>query len=79
MMNPTCMMSGNMSSRLMGPAMLSGRDVCVSNQNTGNIRSVRFLNMYSIPATLRMKTFSCSLMLTFTGMEDVGSTHIMLS
>ena len=73
------MMSGNMSSRLTGPAMLSGKDVCVSNQNTGNIRSVRFLNMYSIPATLRMKTFSCSLMFTFTGIEDVGSIQTKLS
>ena len=79
MMNPTCMMSGNMRNMLMGPAMLSGREVWVSNQNTGNIRSVRFLNMYSIPATLRMKTFSCSLMFTFTGMEDVGSIQILLS
>jgi hypothetical protein len=76
---PTLMIAGIMSNRLRGPAMVSGSAATDSNQNTGNIISGTSLNRYLIPSTLRMKTFSWSLISTLTGMDDVGSTQKLLS
>ena len=73
------MMVGIITSRLIDPAMCSGKVATESNQNTGNMISGRFLKRYSMPSTFLSKTLSWSLISTLTGMDDWGSTQKELS
>ena len=75
----TCMIVGSSTSKLREPAMCSGMVATESNQNTGNITSGKFLNRYSMPSTFLSNTFNCSLISTFRGIEDFGSTQNELS
>ena len=69
------MMVGSITSMFKDLAISSCTLATESNQKTGNITSGRFLKRYSIPSTFLSNTFSWSLISTFTGMEDFGSTQ----
>ena len=69
------MIVGTRVSILTDPAMFSCSSDEDSNQNTGNIVSCKSLNRWSIPSTFLSRMFNWSLMFTFTGMEDRGSSQ----
>ena len=73
------MIVGSSTNMLRELAMCLGMVATESNQNTGNITSGKFLNRYSMPSTFLSNTFNCSLISTFRGIEDFGSTQNELS